>query len=139
MTVTKAVVEKPSAATVRSPFDWGRRPAAPAAVRVRVTAWSLAAGSLLILWSLAYLARQQLPLGVAVASPLGDFALEGVALALAWLGAMITACPLPLMVREQGRAAGPVGHHRCCRAVQGERALAAHGGGSRPSNGVRPR
>jgi hypothetical protein len=70
----------------------GPAPAAPAPFRVQVGPWAVAAGGTLVLWSLTYLARQAPPAGGVVASPLGDFALEGVALALAWLGAVLTAC-----------------------------------------------
>jgi hypothetical protein len=129
MAVTKAVVEQPSAATVLSPLHWGRRPAAPAAVRVRITAWPLAAGSLLVLWSLTYLARQQLPVGVAVPSPLADFALEGAVLALAWLGAVLTACSLPLRSAGRGARQGQLGTTgaagRCRASVPSPRTGAA--------------
>jgi hypothetical protein len=74
-----------------APSHRGPSPSAPAPVRRRLAAGPAAAGGTLILWSLTYLARQALPAGVAVASPLGDFALEGVALALAWLAALLAA------------------------------------------------
>jgi hypothetical protein len=69
----------------------GPSPAAPAPIRMRLAAGPAAAGGALLLWSLTYLARQARPAGVAVASPLGDVALEGVALALAWLAALLAA------------------------------------------------
>ena len=54
----------------------------------------LAAGAaaMLVLWSATYLARQT---GLELAtpfSPLGDFALEGMVLAMAWLASVVAAC-----------------------------------------------
>jgi hypothetical protein len=82
------------------PLPWlscgGRAPPAPppatSPIRVRITAWPAAAGGTLVLWSFTHLARPALSAGGTIASPLGDVALEGVALALAWLGAVLTAC-----------------------------------------------
>ncbi|HEX2325209.1 MAG TPA: hypothetical protein VHQ00_07400, partial [Chloroflexota bacterium] len=67
MAVTKAVMENPGAETVLSLSHRGRGPTAPGVVRVRISTWSVVAGGMLILWSLTYLARQQLPAAVTVA------------------------------------------------------------------------
>jgi hypothetical protein len=47
-----------------------------------------------LLWSLTYLVRQPGVAGVAAQpfSLLGNFALEGIALSLAWLGLLVSAC-----------------------------------------------
>jgi hypothetical protein len=47
-----------------------------------------------LLWSLTYLVRQSGAADVAVQpfSLLGSFALEGIALSLAWLGLLVSAC-----------------------------------------------
>jgi hypothetical protein len=72
--------------------DHDATPTGPASVLVRLTAWQAAVGGALVLWSLTYLGRQTLPVSGGVPSPLGDFALEGAALALAWLGAVLAVC-----------------------------------------------
>jgi hypothetical protein len=61
-------------------------------VRLRVAAWQAAAAGALVLWSLTYLGRQSLEARAAAGSPLGDFALEGVLLALVWLAAVPAVC-----------------------------------------------
>jgi hypothetical protein len=67
-------------------------PAAPESVRLRVAAWQAAAAGALVLWSLTYLGRRLLEARAAAGSPLGDFALEGVLLALVWLAAVLAVC-----------------------------------------------
>jgi hypothetical protein len=61
-------------------------------VRLRVAAWQAAAAGALVLWSLTYLGRQLFEAGAGAGSPLGDFALEGVLLALVWLAAVPAVC-----------------------------------------------
>jgi hypothetical protein len=61
-------------------------------VRLGVAAWQAAAAGALVLWSLTYLGRQLFEARAAAGSPLGDFALEGVLLALVWLAAVLAVC-----------------------------------------------
>src|SRR5688572_14918689 len=61
----------------------------------QAAAWFWAGCTAIVIWSLSYLIRQP---GVATSalalsfSPVGDFALEGMLLALAWLGMLAGAC-----------------------------------------------
>ncbi len=61
----------------------------------QAAAWYWGTALAVIVWSVSYLLRQP---GVAVASTaepfsfVGDFAIEGMVLALAWLGVLATAC-----------------------------------------------
>jgi hypothetical protein len=61
----------------------------------QAAAWFWAVALAVVIWSVSYLVRQP---GVATTvltqpfSPVGDFALEGMLLALAWLGLIATAC-----------------------------------------------
>ena len=73
----------------------GTRTLARPAVRERplnpVAAWGAVALFVLVSWSLSYIARQP---GVQVGDAptlLGDFALEGLLLSTAWLGAILAA------------------------------------------------
>jgi hypothetical protein len=50
-----------------------------------------AAAALLVVWSLTYLGRQPAVEGAAF-SPFGNYALEGMLLAVTWLGALATLC-----------------------------------------------
>ena len=61
----------------------------------QAAAWFWAGCTAIIVWSVSYLIRQP---GIATSalaqpfSPVGDFALEGMLLALAWLGVLAAAC-----------------------------------------------
>jgi hypothetical protein len=61
----------------------------------RTAAWYWSVALAVAVWSVSYLVRQP---GVAATtlvppfSPFGDFALEGMLLALAWLGVLLAAC-----------------------------------------------
>lgn len=61
----------------------------------QAAAWYWAGAVAVVIWSVSYLVRQP---GVATTvlaqpfSPVGDFALEGMLLALAWLGLILVAC-----------------------------------------------
>ena len=77
------------------------RPTAREAARVApaeqssAAAWFWAVSLAVVVWSVSYLIRQP---GVATSalshpfSPVGDFALEGMLLALSWLGVLVAAC-----------------------------------------------
>ena len=72
-----------------------REVAARGAEQSQTAAWFWAGCTALVIWSLSYLIRQP---GIATSalvhpfSPVGDFALEGMLLALAWLGMLAAAC-----------------------------------------------
>lgn len=68
-----------------------RRAATPLATEERVTDWPRALALALGVWILSYLARQALTLGNGEVpfSPLGSFALEGIALAVAAFGGVL--------------------------------------------------
>src|SRR6266542_2805832 len=68
-----------------------------AAVRVaaRAAVWYWSSAFAVVVWSVSYLVRQPGAAGTTLAppfSPVGDFALEGMLLALAWLGLLLAAC-----------------------------------------------
>ncbi len=66
-----------------------------AAEQSSAAAWFWAVSLAVVIWSVSYLIRQP---GVATStlampfSPVGDFALEGMLLALCWLGVLVAAC-----------------------------------------------
>ncbi len=73
------------------------RGALPAAERDRSRAavWYWSSAFAVVVWSVSYLVRQPGAAGTTLAppfSPVGDFALEGMLLALAWLGLLLAAC-----------------------------------------------
>jgi hypothetical protein len=59
----------------------------------QLAAWFLTSALVIVIWSVSYLVRQP---GVATNampfSPVGDFALEGMLLALGWLAVLAAAC-----------------------------------------------
>ena len=63
--------------------------------RSQAAAWYWTVALAVVIWSVSYLVRQP---GVATTSmaqpfsPVGDFAFEGMLLALAWLGLILAAC-----------------------------------------------
>jgi hypothetical protein len=61
--------------------------------RAACLAWAIAA---LLVWSASYLLRHPGPAALEPPSPFGSFAIEGVVLALAWLGAWLGAGALIL-------------------------------------------
>ena len=63
----------------------------PAASGTDARRWVVAAVVAVLLWSLSYLVRQPGP-AVEPFSLVGDFALEGALLALAWLAMVVAAC-----------------------------------------------
>jgi hypothetical protein len=79
-----AVVDNHAAARAAAPAS--EDSAASGAV-VKVAA----AAALLVVWSLTYLGRQPAVEGAAF-SPFGNYALEGMLLAVTWLGALATLC-----------------------------------------------
>ena len=72
-----------------------REVAARRAEQPQAAAWFWAGCAAIVIWSLSYLIRQP---GIATSalvqpfSPVGDFALEGMLLALAWLGMLAGFC-----------------------------------------------
>ena len=61
----------------------------------QAAAWFGAAALAVVIWSVSYLIRQPGVVTTTLAqpfSPVGDFALEGMLLALAWLGVLVAAC-----------------------------------------------
>ena len=66
-------------------------PAPSTSTKMRVVSWPRALGLTLGVWSVSYLARQALTWGSADVpfSPLGSFALEGIALAVVAIGAVL--------------------------------------------------
>jgi hypothetical protein len=63
--------------------------------RSQAAVWFWSVTFAVIVWSVSYLLRQPGVAGSALDEPfsfLGNFALEGMVLALAWLGVLVTAC-----------------------------------------------
>ena len=61
----------------------------------QAAAWFWSVTLAVIVWSLSYLLRQPGVAGSSLVepfSPVGNFAIEGMVLALAWLGVLVTAC-----------------------------------------------
>ena len=75
----------------RLPYLRCQRPASSITTKTRVVSWPRALGLTLGVWSVSYLARQALTWGSADVpfSPLGSFALEGIALAVVAIGAVL--------------------------------------------------
>ena len=72
------------------PLRRGRPQTAAAGRRVaKRPSWAV---STLLIWSATYLARQPGLDGRGPFSPVGDFALEGIALSLCWLAALVAIC-----------------------------------------------
>jgi hypothetical protein len=91
----------PRPGTSRADDSWSpvaplRSTALPRRTSVEVTPLTLAAGAIafVVIWSLTYLLRQPGVSDVAAQpfSLIGDFALEGAFLALAWLALVVVAC-----------------------------------------------
>jgi len=97
--MTNATAPRPGslrASTSWSPVTPLRSEALPQRASVEVTPLTLAAGAIafVVFWSLTYLLRQPGVSDVAAQpfSLMGNFALEGAFLALAWLALVVVAC-----------------------------------------------
>ena len=90
------------------------------AIKARVTSWPCVLGLTLGVWSLSYLARQALTWGSSDVpfSPLGSFALEGIALAVVAFGAVLGWSLVALAALRDIEQATPATPDQCAVIVQ---------------------
>ena len=95
-------------------------PATSTAPKTRVASWPRVLGLALGVWSVSYLARQALTWGSADMpfSPLGSFALEGIALAVVAIGAVLGWSLVALAALRDIEHATPAAPAQCAVIVQ---------------------
>ena len=91
----------------------------------------------LLTWSAAYLVRQPGPSMAAAPSLFGDFALEGMALALAWIAALVAACLAVLARAVELREPSPYRTGQGTRPIGVGRNWAGPVGAAAPGEGFR--